>query len=116
MDGPAYRGHGLREPEQALAQPDPAAFYELLSRAVQEYLAAKLDLPPGRIEAQTVAACGVSADCAQRIAEVLAVCEQVHFAPGMGKGDMTSVLRAVGDIVRQLERDQTFPATPGVRA
>ena len=102
--------HGLRAAEQALGQPDPAAFYELLSRTVQEYLAAKLDLPPGRIEVQTVAACGVSADCVRRIGEVLAACEQVRFAPGTGEGDMPSVLRAVEDIVKQLEREHTFPA------
>lgn len=100
----------LRAAEQALAKPDPAAFYDLVSRTVQEYLAAKLDLPPGRVEVQTVAACGISTDCVQRIGEVLAVCERVRFVPGTGEGDMPSVLRAVRDIVKQLEREHSFPA------
>ncbi len=101
--------HELRAAEKTLAQPDPAAFYELVSRTLQEYLAAKLDLPPGRIEVQTVAARGVSTDCVQRIAEVLAVCEQVRFALGTAEGDMPSLLGVVGDIIKQLERNYPFP-------
>ena len=102
--------HGLRAAEQALAESDSAALYALLSRTLQDYLAAKLDLPPGRIEPGTVAARGVSADCVRRIAEVLSVCEQARFAPGTAEGDGPSALRAVEDIVGQLEREYTFPA------
>ena len=102
--------HGLRAAEQALAESDSAALYALLSRTLQDYLAAKLDLPPGRIEPGTVAARGVSADCVGRVAEVLSVCEQVRFAPGTAEGDGPSVLRAVEDIVGQLERERPAPA------
>ncbi len=102
--------HGLRAAEQALAESDSAALYALLSRTLQDYLAAKLDLPPGRIEPGTVAARGVSADCVERVAEVLAVCEQVRFAPGAAEGDGPSALRVVEDIVGHLEREYTFPA------
>ncbi len=102
--------HGLRAAERALAESDSAALYALLSRTLQDYLAAKLDLPPGRIEPATVAACGVSADCVERVAEVLAVCEQVRFAPGTAEGDGPSALRAVEAVVGQLEREYTFPA------
>jgi hypothetical protein len=102
--------HGLRAAEQALAESDSAAFYALLSRTLQDYLAAKLDLPPGRIEPGTVATRGVAADCVRRIAEVMAVCEQARFAPGTAEGDGPSALRAVEDIVGKLEREYTFPA------
>ena len=102
--------HGLRAAEQALAESDSTAFYALLSRTLQDYLAAKLDLPPGRIEPGTVAARGVAADCVARVAEILAVCEQVRFAPGTAEGDGPSALRAVEDIVRQLERECPSPA------
>ena len=101
--------HGLRAAEQALAESDSAALYALLSRTLQDYLAAKLDLPPGRIEPGTVAARGVSAACVERVAEVLSVCEQVRFAPGTAEGDGPSVLRAVEDIVRHLERERPSP-------
>ena len=102
--------HGLRAAEQALAESGSTAFYALLSRTLQDYLAAKLDLPPGRIEPGPVAARGVSADCVERVAEILAVCEQVRFAPGTAEGDGPGVLRAVEDIVRQLERERPSPA------
>ncbi len=102
--------HGLRAAEQALAESDSAALYALLSRTLQDYLAAKLDLPPGRIEPGTVVARGVSADCVRRVAEVMAACEQARFAPGTAAGGGLSVLRAVEDIVGQLEREYTFPA------
>ncbi len=98
--------HGLEAAERALGESDPATFYDLLSRAVQEYLVARLDLPPGRIEAGTVAERGVSADCVSRIAEILAACERVRFAPGTGAGDMRGVLRAARDLVRQLEKEK----------
>lgn len=101
--------HGLGAAERALGESDPATFYDLLSRAVQEYLAAKLDLPPGQIEAGPIAQRGVSADCASRIAEILAVCERVRFAPGMGAGDMPGVLRAARDLVGQLEKEKPEP-------
>lgn len=101
---------GLAAAEQALAQNDAARFYETLSHVLQEYLGAKLDLPPGRIEAQAVAACGVPTDCVQRIQAVLTTCEQVRFAPGTGSGDMRQHLTAVQEIIKQLERGQRFPA------
>ena len=101
---------GLAQAEQALANSDPHAFYEMLSHTLQEYLAAKLDLPPGRIDAETIRACGLPAACEQRIHEVRTTCEQIRFAPGSGDGDRQTMLAAVQDIVKQLEREQTFSA------
>ena len=101
---------GLMTAEQALAHNDSSTFYEALSRTLQEYLGAKLDLPPGRIEAEAVAACGVPTDCVPRIHTVLTTCEQVRFAPGTGSGDMQQHLTAVQEIITQLERQQRFSA------
>ena len=100
---------GLAAAEQACAQNDAGLFYETLSRTLQEYLGAKLDLPPGRIEAQAVAACGVSAEWVQQIQAVLTTCEQVRFAPGTGSGDMPEHLTIAQEIIKQLEREQRFP-------
>jgi hypothetical protein len=102
---------GLARAEQALVGSDSHAFYETLSHTLQEYLAAKLGLPPGRIDAEAIRACGVSDDCETRIQMVLSTCEQVRFAPGSGDGDMHTALAAAQDIVNQLEREQAFPAT-----
>jgi hypothetical protein len=101
---------GLAGAEQALADSDSQVFYETLSHILQKYLAAKLGLPPGRIDAEAIRECEVSADCEQRIQAVFSTCEQVRFAPGSGDGDRQSTLAAVQDIVNQLEREQTFSA------
>ena len=107
---------GLAQAEQVLAGSDSQVFYETLSHTLQEYLAAKLDLPPGRIDADAISGCGVPHDCEQRIHEVLITCEYVRFAPGSGDGDLQSMLAAVQDIVNQLEREQTFPVAVTARA
>ena len=107
---------GLVQAEKALAGSDFHAFYERLSHTLQEYLAAKLDLPPGRIDAEAISGCGVVGDCEQRIHEVLTTCERVRFAPGSGDADRQNILATAQDIVNQLEREQTFPATATARA
>ncbi len=107
---------GLAQAEQALAGSDSQVFYETLSHTLQEYLAAKLDLPPGRIDADAISGCGVPHDCEQRIHEIITKCEYVRFAPGSGDGDLQSMLAAVQDIVNQLEREQTFPVAVTARA
>jgi tetratricopeptide (TPR) repeat protein len=90
--------------DKALRHDTPAAFYNLASRTMQEYLAAKLALPPGAIDAEAIARCGLPAECVQRIADFLATCEQVRFAPKASKGDMHGLLSQARDIIRQLER------------
>ena len=107
---------GLAQAEQALAGSDSHTFYETLSHTLQEYLAAKLDLPPGRIDADTISGCGVSGDCEQRIHAVITTYEYVRFAPGSGDADQQSMLAAAHDIVNQLEREQTFPVAATARA
>lgn len=109
--------HGLALAEKALSNGTPAAFYDAASRSMQEYLGAKLDLPPGGIDAEAVASRGVPEDCVQRIVEFFATCEQVRFAPGASKGDMHGALSLARDIIRRLERQRGLaPASAPVTA
>ncbi|MFI5396251.1 MAG: BatD family protein [Candidatus Binatia bacterium] len=109
----ARRGFGLAE--QALASGQPAVFYDALSRTMQEYLAAKLDLPPGAIDADAVAHRGVPQDCAERLAELFTICEQMRFAPSSSNGDMRGALSLAQAIVRRLERQRGLAPTAPVR-
>jgi len=95
---------GLAASGHALAGGDRQAFYNALSRTMQEYLGAKLDLPPGGIDADTVARRGVPEECVQRIRNFLATCEQVRFAPVAGDGDMRGTLALAEEVINQLER------------
>ncbi len=94
----------LAAAEHALATGNRQQFYDALSRTMQEYLAAKLDLPPGAIDADAVAARGVSDECVQRVRNFLTTCEQVRFAPGTGDGDMRGTLALAQEVIKQLER------------
>ncbi len=97
---------GLAKAEQALARGDRHTFYDAVSRAMQEYLAAKLDLPPGGIDADAATGRDVSDESVQRIRTFFATCEQVRFAPGSGDGDMRGTLSLAQDLVKRLERER----------
>jgi hypothetical protein len=73
---------------------------------MQEYLGAKLALPPGAIDAEAARRCGLPPDCVQSIAEFFATCEQIRFAPAAGDGDMRGTLALAQDIIRRLERQR----------
>jgi tetratricopeptide (TPR) repeat protein len=103
---------GLAAAERALAHGDRQAFYDALSRTMQEYLAAKLDLPPGGIDADTVARRGVAHDCVQHIRDFLTTCEQVRFAPAAGDGDMRGTLALAQDVIKRLERNRRLSPLP----
>jgi hypothetical protein len=102
---------GLAAAEAALAGGKREDFYDAVSRTLQAYLAAKLALPPGAIDATTATSCGVPAECAQRIRELFTACEQVRFAPGAGDGDMRGTLKLAHEIVKRLERERRFTST-----
>ena len=104
----------LAAAESALAAGNRQQFYDAVSRTMQEYLAAKLDLPPGAIDADAVARRGVADECTQRVRDFLATCEQVRFAPGAGDGDMRGTLALAQDVIKQLER--TRRAVPMISA
>ncbi len=100
---------------------DRAAFYDALARVLREYLSAKLDLPPGAITADSVAARvhgrGVPADVADGLRELFAICEHVRFAPGGGAdGDMRQALARAESLLRALERQRRLGATPAAVA
>ncbi len=98
----------------ALAGRDRARFYDTVSRTMQEYLGAKLDLPPGGIDAEAVTRRGVPEECAQRIRDFFATCEQVRFAPGAGDGDMRGTLALARAVIKRLERERRLaPAAAG---
>jgi tetratricopeptide (TPR) repeat protein len=94
----------LAAAEHALAAGNREQFYDAVSATMQEYLAAKLALPPGAIDAEAVARCGVPQQCAQRVRDFLATCEQVRFAPGANDGDMRGTLALAQEVIKQLER------------
>jgi tetratricopeptide (TPR) repeat protein len=101
----------LAAAEHALAAGNRQQFYDELSRTMQEYLAAKLALPPGAIDADAVAARGVSDECARHVRDFLATCEQVRFAPGASDGDMRGTLALAQEVIKQLERTQRSAPT-----
>jgi hypothetical protein len=103
---------GFATAEKALAKGESTAFYDVVSRTMQEYLSAKLDLPPGAIDAAAAARRGVAAESVQDIAQFFATCEQIRFAPSSSDGDMRGVLALARQIVRRLERQRGLaPAT-----
>ncbi|MFN8627217.1 MAG: BatD family protein [Candidatus Binatia bacterium] len=95
---------GLALAEKDLTRGTPAAFYDATSRTMQEYLAAKLGLPPGAIDSDTIAHRGLPLECVHCIAQFLAASEQARFAPNATKGDMHATLSLARDIVHRLER------------
>ena len=97
---------GLAIAAQAATTGDRECFYTAVSRTMQEYLAAKLGLPPGAIDADAVRRSGASADATDRIATFFATCEQVRFAPGAADGDMRGTLALAQEIIKRLEREQ----------
>lgn len=96
----------------ALQAGDRTSFYDSVARAVSDYLAAKLDLPPGSVSADRVAerlrARGAAPDLAQvadDIHEFFSTCEQVRFAPSASNdGDMQRTLDRADAIISTLER------------
>lgn len=106
---------GLATASQALARHDRQTFYDTVSRTMQAYLAAKLDLPLGGIDAEAVSGRGVSHECAQRIRDFFATCEQVRFAPSTGDGDMRGTLALAQNVIKRLERERRVVAnhSPG---
>src|SRR5262249_25705387 len=103
--------HALAGARQKLTAGDHAAFYDALARAVSEYLAAKLDLPPGGVAADTVGdrlrRHGIAPGVARDLEEFFAACERARFAPTSdASGDMQRTLDRADSIVRALERER----------
>jgi tetratricopeptide (TPR) repeat protein len=97
--------------KDALRPGNHAPFYDAVAGALSDYLAAKLQLPPGAVAADTVAEHltrrGVAAPIADQLRELFAHCEQVRFAPSTASdGDMQRTLDQADSIIRTLERER----------
>jgi tetratricopeptide (TPR) repeat protein len=98
---------GLARAEAALSNPDPATFYDELSRTLQSYLADKLGLPPGATDVSCIEEQGVSGESAAQLRELFAICEQVRFSSSSADGDRRNALARAKDLVARLERECT---------
>jgi len=98
----------LAEVARALDAGDRSRFFDQLESAVRSYLAAKLGLPPGGIEAERLAHAGVDAATVQSIMEILAACEQERFAPASGAAEPRQLLERARAMVADLERRRGF--------
>jgi tetratricopeptide (TPR) repeat protein len=94
----------------ALHAGERALFYDRVARAVHDYLSAKLDLPPGSVDAVGAHfdASGLPPQVAHDLEEFFATCERARFAPsGDGASDMQHTLARAEAIVRTLERGRS---------
>jgi len=95
----------------ALRAGDRATFHDTVAAAVRDYLAAKLDLPPGAVTAATAAerlrCAGLALGVTGELEAFFAACEQARFAPAGADGaDMQRTLERADAIVRALERER----------
>jgi tetratricopeptide (TPR) repeat protein len=90
---------------------EEARFDDALSRAVRDYLGAKLDLPPGAVEAENVArrlgGAGNGSEVARQVERVLGLLERVRYAPsGAARPEREEALRLAEEIVAALEKQR----------
>lgn len=102
---------GLAAARTALDAGDRTAFYDRVAGAVQDYLSAKLDLPPGGVTAEHAGERLRRAQVPDALADELraffGTCEQARFAPSSGAdGDMRRTLERADAIVKALERER----------
>jgi tetratricopeptide (TPR) repeat protein len=92
----------------ALGRGEIAGGHDAVAGALRDYLAAKLDLPPGTVAETAPArlrAAGVDGAVADRVVEFFAGCEALRFAPSGGSSDdLARAIERAETIVRTLER------------
>ncbi len=106
---------GLVDAERLLMQADEQTFYTTIVHILQGYLSAKLDLPLGGTESNTLHSRGVSQTCIQQIETVWETCEHIRFAqgaPGATGKSSHETLSLVRDIIDKLEHDHRQFQTP----
>jgi hypothetical protein len=107
---------GLQAAQAAVAASDRVQFYDIVSRTMQDYLSAKLDLPPGAVGAEVEVAGNISSEMQERLRQFFDICEQTRFAPGEGSADMQTTLDLAREVVREFERRQrSVPTSDGAR-
>jgi tetratricopeptide (TPR) repeat protein len=100
----------------AMASGDLGQCRDIVAGAIRDYLAAKLDLPPGTVEETAAArlqAAGVDAAAVARVREFFSACEQARFAPGaVTRSDIEAMLARAETVLRDLERTRRIKAAP----
>jgi tetratricopeptide (TPR) repeat protein len=99
----------LARARDALAQARVGEAHDLVAAAVRDYLAAKLDLPPGAVPDSAPARVRASGDgpVADEVAAFFAGCEAVRFAPsGASPHEVEAALERADAIVGALERNR----------
>ena len=99
---------GLAEAQRQLTQGEYQAFYTTIAHMLQAYMSAKLGLPPGGIESETLRNSGVSPACIQQIERVWETCENIRFAQGTAESmreKSHETMSFVRHIIDRLEHD-----------
>jgi len=96
---------------QYLRDGEESRFDDALSRTLREYLAAKLDLPPGAVEADNVTrrlgSNGAAPQLTQQVEQVFATLERVRYAPSAAsRAEREESLRLAQEIVAALEKQR----------
>jgi hypothetical protein len=107
---------GLHAAQAAIGSGDRGRFYDVVSRTMQDYLAAKLDLPPGAVGADVGVTQEISTEMRPRLRQFFDICEQMRFAPGEAGGDMQTALDLARELVQEFERRQRSLPADRVRA
>jgi tetratricopeptide (TPR) repeat protein len=110
----------LDDARAALGRGELAGGHDVVAGAIRDYLAAKLDLPPGTIAEAApsrLRAAGVDGAVADRVVEFFAGCEALRFAPGGGStDDLVRTIERADDIVRTLERARRIAPARAIAA
>jgi len=107
---------GLATAAAEAAAENRAGFYDTLSRTLQSYLAAKLELPPGAVDTDAIAGRGVTPDTLELVRAVFTACEHARFSPGTGGENLQDLLSKAQEVVRRLERTRSYGARLAVGA
>ncbi|HYD48238.1 MAG TPA: BatD family protein, partial [Terriglobales bacterium] len=95
---------GLAEAEASLRAGQVEQCYDVLSRTVREYLAAKLDLPVGAVDANSVAGRGVQGAELEQVAAFFDAFEQARYTGRSHAADAEALLGKARQIIDALER------------
>lgn len=95
---------GLSDAEQALQGGRIEAAYDALSQTVREYLAAKLDLPRGAVDADAVAAQGVGGEELQAVREFFGQLEESRYTGRPSEAGARALFERAQRIVNLLEK------------
>ncbi|MCG8670550.1 MAG: tetratricopeptide repeat protein [Pseudomonadales bacterium] len=107
--------------ELAASSTNAGAFHDRLSNTLRDYLAAKLDMPPGAIERQRVLARldrgDLDPELKKNIERFFELAERARYARGTeSEQERSSALQIAEQIVRGIERDKQLARRLGLMA